>query len=79
MSSVGFKPPNNEDLELKQLREAVDDLNSVLRNAKDGKAQLKAMNLGLLEAHLDNILFFGRKAKRTITEIGKGKKKSTLN
>lgn len=75
MSSVGFQPPSNEDAEIKKLRESIEDLNSVLQNAKDGKAQLKALNLGLVEAHLDNILLFGRKAKKTIAEVGKEKAK----
>lgn len=75
MSSVGFKPPPDEDAELKQLREAVEDLNSVLNNIKDGQTQIDHLNLGLAKEHLKVALDYGRKAKKTITEIGKQKAK----
>jgi hypothetical protein len=73
MSAVGFAT-DAEDSDVKKLREACGNLNSVLRDIKDAQIQINALNLGLANEHLKEALLFARRAKAAIAEVGKDKK-----
>lgn len=76
MSAVGFAPLPPQDSELERLRETCKRLNYALRAIKEAQACLAQMNIGEARKCLNNATWQAREAKKTLAEVGRGKRTS---
>lgn len=77
MSAVGFAPMPPQDSELERLRETCKRLNFAIKAIKEAQECLTKMNIGDARKCLNNATWQAREAKKTLAEVGRGKKADT--
>ena len=75
MSSVGFTPQSNDELE--KLREAYRSLNDLMKNLNNAEICLKNLDLKLTGSHLKVAKWNVEQVKKAITTVGLSKTKKS--